>query len=301
MKTSLITLVAFFSWMALYAQPFNVEVASSGQQPLLLGKINKEALLKAPYQNWFQTNYDAYTPDPEVIKEFRGALNEYTITLFMGTWCGDSKRQVPKFYKVLEAAEFPLERLTTIAVDRDSDAYKQSPGGEQEGRGVHRVPTMIFYKKGKEINRITESPKETFEKDMVNILWYEYTPNYHGVTLLRNALIEMDEEAFHQNRDQIRDQSKAFIESWKELNTYSFWLNSLGHGEKAATVAEINTELFPDEAGTYARLGRQLELLEKKGEAIVQYRKALALDPDNGKVKQLLSGLLEDNSMEGEK
>ena len=76
MKTTLITLVAFFSWMALHAQPFNVEVAASGQQPLLLGKINKEALQKAPYQNWFQTNYDAYSPDPEVIKEFRGALNE---------------------------------------------------------------------------------------------------------------------------------------------------------------------------------------------------------------------------------
>lgn len=117
------------------------------------------------------------------------ALKGYTITLFLGTWCGDSKQEVPKFYKVLEACNFPLDQLSVIAVSRKPNMYKQSPQHEEAGLNIHRVPTFIFYINGKEINRIVEHPIETFEQDIQNIIIKnKYKSNYQIVTAIDNIL-----------------------------------------------------------------------------------------------------------------
>lgn len=88
---------------------------------MLLGKINKKALLRDSYE-WFIQKKENYTPQPAIITQLSELLNGYAITAFMGTWRGDSKREVPRFYKVLEEANFPLERLTLIAVDRKKES-----------------------------------------------------------------------------------------------------------------------------------------------------------------------------------
>ena len=69
----------------------------------------------------------------------------------------------------IEAANFPQDQLEVIAVDNDRDSYKQSPTAEEKGLNIHRVPTFIFYKDGNEVNRIVESPVETFERDILAI------------------------------------------------------------------------------------------------------------------------------------
>ena len=188
MKTKLLTVISLLLWLQSSAQPFNAEINSETKNATLLGKINKEALSSTPYSEWFTKNYDEYTPDSNVIDALKTELADYTITAFMGTWCGDSKRQVPRFYKALDAVKFPLERLTMVAVSRERDTYKQSPGGEEEGLNIHRVPTFIIFKDGKEVNRIVESPVITIEEDLLQILQNNYTPNYHGVTLVNELL-----------------------------------------------------------------------------------------------------------------
>lgn len=84
----------------------------------------------------------------------------------MGTWCGDSKRETPRFYKVLEAAEFDLKNLEMITVNRG----KKTPDNLERGFNIFRVPTFIFYKNGKEIGRYVEYPRKSLEKDMLDIL-----------------------------------------------------------------------------------------------------------------------------------
>jgi len=84
----------------------------------------------------------------------------------MGTWCGDSKEQTPIFYKILDAANFNYNNLQLIAVNRG----KSTPDNLQEGLNIERVPTFIFYKKGKEIGRFVEFPQETVEADMLKIV-----------------------------------------------------------------------------------------------------------------------------------
>jgi thiol-disulfide isomerase/thioredoxin len=106
-------------------------------------------------------------------------LANKTITLFMGTWCGDSKREVPRILKMLDCCGYPSEKITLIMVSNAPDAYKQSPQHEETGKNIIRVPTILIHENGKEVGRIVETPIASLEKDMLAILQQKgYVPNY---------------------------------------------------------------------------------------------------------------------------
>ncbi len=166
-----------------HKQNINKEVILEDGKQFLLGKINIKGLQSAPYNEWYHDSHDGYTVDETLIGLFKEELSNYKIKLFMGTWCGDSKREVPRFIKILEAAEFPMHQIEMVALDRRKEFYKKSPTGEEKGLHIIKVPTMIFLKDDKEVNRIVESPIESLEEDITAILKNNsYTPNYAGMT-----------------------------------------------------------------------------------------------------------------------
>ena len=125
-------------------------------------------MLKEPYSEWYIKEHDEYAIDQNAIKDLKKAkINTYNITLVMGTWCEDSHREVPRLFKILEAANYPENRVTMIAVNRK----KEAPSGEEGPFNIQKVPTIIVQKYGKEIGRIIESPQSGYlEKDLVEIL-----------------------------------------------------------------------------------------------------------------------------------
>ena len=136
------------------------------EEPILLGIQTKDSLQKTPYRNWFYEAYKNYQPNETVIKELQPLLRDIRIKAFMGTWCEDSQREIPTFYKILETAGYHPKDLTLITVSRDKD----TPDGLEKGLDIEYVPTLLFYKDQKELGRIVESPIETLEKDMLTIL-----------------------------------------------------------------------------------------------------------------------------------
>lgn len=132
----------------------------------LVGIADKAKFEVAPFNEWFTPNYDEYKLDMQVVEQLKPLLKEVQIKAVMGTWCGDSRRETPHFYKVLDAANFDYKNLQMITVDRS----KSTPNNDQAGLNIERVPTFIFYKDGKEINRFVEYPRETLEKDFLHIL-----------------------------------------------------------------------------------------------------------------------------------
>jgi len=161
------------------AQQTNQTKVDAKGNEMLVGKIDKNGLEHMPYASWFEKNYGAYEVDSKTIKSIKNELRTYSITLFLGTWCGDSKREVPRCYRILEEAKFPMDQLTVVALDYEGEQYKKSPGGEEQGLNIVKVPTFIFSRNGKEMNRIVESPIETLEKDMAAIVTGKnYSPNY---------------------------------------------------------------------------------------------------------------------------
>ncbi|MEO9891627.1 thioredoxin family protein [Aurantibacter sp.] len=179
MKTIVLTFLFLFIITINTAQEFNQEITIENQQPFLVGKISLEDLKSKTYKSWYNLNYTNYKVDFSIINTIKEELSDYKILLFMGTWCGDSKREVPQFIKILESANFAMENLKIVAVDKRKDFYKKSPTGEEWGLNITRVPTFIFYKNGRETNRIIESPIETLEADIKKIVTQKpYTPNY---------------------------------------------------------------------------------------------------------------------------
>ncbi|MEO0572984.1 MAG: thioredoxin family protein [Bacteroidota bacterium] len=161
------------------AQPKYEEIQSSNGSTFLLGEITTANLESAPYQAWFSTNFDGYGVDTHLVRLFENTLRQHKILLFLGTWCGDSKREVPRILKILEEANFPREQLRIIALDPRKAHYKKGLHGEEKGWDIKRVPTLILLKDGKEVNRIVERPVDTLEEDLLAILNNTpYTPNY---------------------------------------------------------------------------------------------------------------------------
>jgi thiol-disulfide isomerase/thioredoxin len=140
--------------------------AAKNKQGDLIGFANKESFKQAPYDAWFTQKFDTYNPNEATISSLKEMLNGITIKGFMGTWCGDSKRETPRFYKILELSNFNFKNLELVTVNRS----KKTPDNLQKGFNIKRVPTFIFYKKGKEIGRYVEYAIESLEKDMLKIV-----------------------------------------------------------------------------------------------------------------------------------
>ena len=132
----------------------------------LLGVISKEQLQMEPYAIWYSESEQAYTVDETAIAELDAMLQSASIKIVMGTWCHDSKREVPRFHKILSTVGVNQSQVEMIAVDRS----KQLSTGEIDGLGLTNTPTFIFYRDGRELNRIVETPVESLEKDMIKIL-----------------------------------------------------------------------------------------------------------------------------------
>ncbi len=133
---------------------------------ILVGKANRKGFDQEPFSKWFNKNLADYTVDTKTVESLNPLLKGIQVKAFMGTWCGDSKRETPRFYKIMDAADFDYGNLEMITMTRQKD----TPNKYEEGLNITNVPTFIFYKNGKEINRIVEYPIESLEKDMLAIL-----------------------------------------------------------------------------------------------------------------------------------
>jgi thiol-disulfide isomerase/thioredoxin len=133
----------------------------------LLGYINPVQFTRPPHSEWYLKGFDAYQPVQEVVGKL--ALTDYenlTVKIVMGTWCPDSRREVPRFMKILDLCGFPADKVTIIGVDNN----KNAPVGDFEKLGIERVPTFIFLENKVESGRIIENPVTSLEQDMLNIL-----------------------------------------------------------------------------------------------------------------------------------
>ena len=143
------------------------EVNFSDQSTWLLGYFNQGQLSREPHSTWYIKSFDDYRFNAEIVNKLTGiSKDDLTIKIVMGTWCPDSRREVPRFMRILDSWKFPVSMVTFIGVDN----AKLSPVGEYDKLDIQRVPTFIIYKNNIEAGRIIENPITSLEQDMVNIL-----------------------------------------------------------------------------------------------------------------------------------
>lgn len=164
----------------LHAGAQNIQAYLSPKTEIhLWGKIPTQVLWANPYAEWFKPAHDQYRTDSTILPTLQLAMEGCRFQLFLGTWCGDSKREVPKIVKILEALGCPSDNLSIVALSNLDHAYKKGPLGEEKGLNIIRVPSLLVSRNGTALGRIVEYPVESWEKDLLKILRGEpYTPHY---------------------------------------------------------------------------------------------------------------------------
>jgi len=164
----IILLIVFPLATSAQEKQYNVETESISEyvDKILNGPISKEGLQKLPYKVWFNTNYKTYIVDTETLKNIkRRQLKGLSILVFMGTWCHDSNREIPRLMRVCEELGI-YDQLELYGVD----VNKKSRLGKEKDYNVRKTPTIIFMRDGVEIARILEEPEISFEQDLEKIL-----------------------------------------------------------------------------------------------------------------------------------
>jgi len=144
----------------------NSKLVNKDGYDLLIGKISQKQLFYN-FPEW-KTNYDLYQADQELIGSIKKNMNpKIQIKVFLGTWCGDSREEVPKFLKIINSINLISEKNIQIyAVDRQ----KILDNNLHATYNINRVATFIFELNEQEFGRIIEYPDETLEKDILKIL-----------------------------------------------------------------------------------------------------------------------------------
>lgn len=115
---------------------------------------------------WKTKVSDKYEPKIEWMDSI-AALNlrdSVDLRVFLGTYCPDSKRWVPKFFSFSD--DLPIRDLDIISVD----TTKKDEKGIATKIGLRKIPTFVFYQDGKEIGRMVEKPRGRLEKRVFTIL-----------------------------------------------------------------------------------------------------------------------------------
>ena len=150
------------------AQQVNKKIMDPNRnQEILINLSTRPVLIEFPgFKDRYDLEYPNYKTDSLTLVAIKPLMKDKKVTLVMGTWCGDSKLQVPHFYKMIDDLSIPEKEVTLICVD----GTKKAENGLIDKLNIERVPTFIIYENGKELGRIVESPKISLEKDLLEIL-----------------------------------------------------------------------------------------------------------------------------------
>lgn len=143
------------------------EVSNDGTDKILKGIISKEVIANDTSFKWFQQNQASYKVNEDAVNAIKANASQIRFIVFGGTWCGDTKYILPRFYSLLDAASFPQEKVTLLGVDRN----KKTIGYLAEALGIINVPTILVMKDGKEVGRVVEYGKTgLWDKELGEII-----------------------------------------------------------------------------------------------------------------------------------
>ncbi len=134
-------------------------------EPVLVGPLSR-AEIEAAVPDWIGAQVEA-RPDLEGAAEMAAAGAEAQVTVYLGTWCSDSRRELSRFWRAIDEAggEVAFE-LAYVGVNRDKD----EPADRLDGLGLEYVPTFVVELDGDEAGRIVEESPNGIEHDLTALL-----------------------------------------------------------------------------------------------------------------------------------
>ncbi|NML21043.1 hypothetical protein HHL16_09175 [Pseudoflavitalea sp. G-6-1-2] len=229
----------------------------------LAGIATESRLKETPFGQWYNTNYEAYSPDASLIVQLSSLLKGKNIQIFMGTWCGDSRREVPRMFKVLHQCGVKPSSIQLICTGRTDSTYKQSPTHEERGKDIFRVPTLIVYEHGKETGRIVESPVHSIEADLLAICRNEqYVPQYRAAGYLLKWYVNPKWQQRTGDTTELLSILKPLCKNAGELLSLGRIQLGAGEVQKAVFTHRLNSMLYPDLPAVWNQLGISLQRVD---------------------------------------
>ena len=164
MKYTFLLLLSYAT--LLIGQEYRIIPDGNSSKSILVGISNKKAFQDSNFATWFNTEYTNYTVDSKTLENYKNYFDDKIIRTVLGTWCSDSRREVPRFVKILDFIGFPEDKHLFFNVDRN----KKGLGDEVDKLNIEFVPTIIIYENGIELGRIVETPEISLEADLVKII-----------------------------------------------------------------------------------------------------------------------------------
>lgn len=136
--------------------------------PHSMGSMTAERMLASVPE--YARRKGEYEPDRDVVQMMSTSIRpDDRLEVYLGTWCDDSQREVPKLLKLIEAlrSDYGIDLpVSYVAVNR----AKKEPSDLIEGKDIEKVATFIYYRGNQELGRIVEKPIGVFEDDLLQII-----------------------------------------------------------------------------------------------------------------------------------
>ncbi len=146
------------------ADPQTSSSASAHEPGVLVGPTNRAAI-EAEVPAWTESVASS-APTDDGVRSLGAARAGGSVTIYLGTWCGDSRREVTRLWAALDRlTDVPFD-VAYVGVDR----AKTAPGNVLDGVGLERVPTFIVTRDGAEVGRVVESAPDGIESDLAALL-----------------------------------------------------------------------------------------------------------------------------------
>ena len=258
----------------------------------LLGTIEISDLTKEPYSDWYKEGFDNYKG--ELMSEAIESLKDVKVKVFIGTWCGDTKKLLPQFTKLWVNSSLSESQLEVIALHNEDKEYKRSPSRIEADYNIHRVPTFVFEKEGKEIGRLVERPLNDLTTDINQIgQGIPSQSRYRAVALLHDYYMSQPEDSLFTNLNSVFRSIYRNVSSSGELNTYGYVLMTAERFKEAELAFYTNTRLFPYNPNLYDSLGELYMEIEKYPEAKDCFEKVIDIKKEDERATNMLSTIKE--------
>lgn len=142
-------------------------VPTYAEETVVVGPTDREQV-EHTVADWVAAEAEARI-DAAAVAELARVPKGAEVTVYLGTWCGDSKRELSRLFRVCDElavlGDLPFS-LRYVGVDRQ----KAQPAEEIARDGILYLPTFIVRRDGREVGRIVETSPHGVEADLLALL-----------------------------------------------------------------------------------------------------------------------------------
>ncbi len=105
-------------------------------------------------------------PDDAVLAKLAAVTPGAQVDIYLGSWCGDSRREVARFFNVLDHPSMANPPFTVHLYDLDRGFQERNDFDQ----GLIAVPTFVVTRNGQELGRVVETSPTNIETELLRLL-----------------------------------------------------------------------------------------------------------------------------------